>query len=344
MPRKSRIDAPGALHHIIARGIERKEIFKDDTDQNNFLDRLGGILTDTKTICYAWALIPNHFHLLLRTGSVPISTIMRRLLTGYAIFHNRRHRRHGHLFQNRYKSILCQEEVYLLELIRYIHLNPLRANIVLDLNHLDRYPYVGHSVIMGKRKNNWQDIDSVLEMFDKRLGRARRGYRAFIKKGISQGKRPDLIGGGLVRSAGGWSVVKALRSAKIYQKGDERILGDGDFVERTLSLAKEALEKKYFLMAQGFDLEKVAGRVADILGMGIEEVWSAGKYRRIVEARSLLCFWAVRELGISMSSLARKLKISLPAISQSVARGEKLARRNQYLLVEKNKFKSEERP
>ncbi|MBW2252402.1 MAG: transposase [Deltaproteobacteria bacterium] len=88
MPRKSRIDAPGALHHIIARGIEQKEIFKDDLDRNNFLDRLGVILTDTKTICYAWALIPNHFHLLLRTGSAPIATVMRRLLTGYAVSHN----------------------------------------------------------------------------------------------------------------------------------------------------------------------------------------------------------------------------------------------------------------
>jgi len=102
MPRKSRIDAPGALHHIIVRGIERRKIFLDDTDRNNFLDRIGGIITETKTGCYAWALIPNHFHLLLRTGQVSIATIMRRLLTGHAGFFNKRHRRTGHLFQNRY--------------------------------------------------------------------------------------------------------------------------------------------------------------------------------------------------------------------------------------------------
>ena len=108
MPRRSRIDAAGALHHVMVRGIEGGAVFRRDTDRNHFLERLGEILQDTKTICYAWALIPNHFHLLLRTGPVPISTVMRRLLTGYALWYNRTHRRHGHLFQNRFKSVLCQ--------------------------------------------------------------------------------------------------------------------------------------------------------------------------------------------------------------------------------------------
>ena len=125
MPRKSRIDAPGALHHIICRGIERQRIFQDDRDRDNFLQRLSAIVIETGTACFAWALIPNHFHLLLKTGNAPIATVMRRLLTGYAVSYNRRHNRHGHLFQNRYKSILCQEDAYLLEFVRYIHLNPM---------------------------------------------------------------------------------------------------------------------------------------------------------------------------------------------------------------------------
>jgi len=108
------------------------------------------MLSESKTPCFAWALIPNHAHFLLRTGTVPIATVMRRLLTGYAVSFNRRHRRHGHLFQNRYKSILCEEDPYLLELVRYIHLNPLRAGIVEELKKLEAYPYCGHSVLMGK--------------------------------------------------------------------------------------------------------------------------------------------------------------------------------------------------
>jgi len=124
MPRKARIDAPGALHHIIVRGIERRKIFKDDTDRINFLDRLCKVLSETGTKCFAWALIPNHFHLLLRTGPGGLASLMRRLLTGYAVSFNRRHKRHGQLFQNRYKSFICQEDAYLKELVRYIHLNP----------------------------------------------------------------------------------------------------------------------------------------------------------------------------------------------------------------------------
>lgn len=130
MPRLARLDALGVLQHVIARGIGRREIFTDDKDRQSFLDRLGGILGETNTECFAWALIPNHFHLLVRTGLAPLSQVMRRLLTGHAVVFNRRHRRSGHLFQNRYKSVVCEEDPYLLELVRYIHLNPLRAGIV----------------------------------------------------------------------------------------------------------------------------------------------------------------------------------------------------------------------
>jgi putative transposase len=110
MPRQSRIDTPGALHHIIARGIERGKIFKDDQDRFDFIKNLGSILEQTETTCYAWSLIPNHFHLLLRTGMVPIATVMRRILTGYAVRFNRRHKRHGYLFQNRKIGDVPQEQ------------------------------------------------------------------------------------------------------------------------------------------------------------------------------------------------------------------------------------------
>jgi REP element-mobilizing transposase RayT len=155
MPRQSRIDAPGALHHIIARGIGTRNIFNDDQDRDNFVNRLEMVLKQTRTGCYARALIPNHFHLLLRTGDVPVVTMMSRLLTGYGATNNRRHRRSGHLFQNRYKSILWQEETYLLELVRYIHLTPLRAKLVKDLSSLDTYPYSGHRALMGKDSRPW---------------------------------------------------------------------------------------------------------------------------------------------------------------------------------------------
>ena len=153
MPRQARLDAPGALQHVMARGIERRKIFLDDKDRTSFLERLALILEETQTQCYAWALIPNHFHILLRIGTTPLSTVMRRLMTGYAVTFNIRHRRSGHLFQNRYKSVVCEEDTYLLELTRYIHFNPLRARLVEDLKSLDKYQWAGHSAILGRRKN-----------------------------------------------------------------------------------------------------------------------------------------------------------------------------------------------
>ena len=326
MPRQARIDAPNALHHIIVRGIERRRIFHDDSDRKSFLERLGSILLETSTSCYGWALLPNHFHLCLRTGTHPIATVMRRLLTGYAVTFNRRHRRHGHLFQNRYKSILCQEDPYLLELVRYIHLNPLRARVVKDLKELNSYPYAGHSFILSKRKNEWQDIKHILAFFDRKKTAARRQYRAYVEEGIEQGRRPDLVGGGLVRSLGGWEKVKALRKKEMRLKGDERILGDTDFVLTVLEESEERLERRYELEAQGVNLDDVARRAAFLFEVEPTEIYTSGKQPSLVGARSLFCYWAVRELGISATVLARKLKLSQPAISISVKRGEKIAK------------------
>ncbi len=333
MPRQSRIDAPEALHHIIARGIDRKVIFRDDRDRDDFLTRLGTNLEESQTPCYAWALLPNHFHLLLRTGAMPISTLMRRVLTGYAVAYNLRHHRHGHLFQNRFKSILCQEEPYLLELVRYIHLNPLRAGIVEDLKSLERYPYSGHRALLQKDESKWQDLQYVLSLFAKAVSTARRGYLKFIAEGIPCVRRPDLIGGGLIRSVGGWSTVRALKKMGAYQKGDERILGNGEFVEKALSQAHENLEHKHHLKAKGFNLKHIANRVAELMGLQPAEVLSPGKYHRITEARSILCFWAVRDLGNSLASLAMRLEMSPAGVGYAVQRGEAIAQENGYELI-----------
>ena len=222
-----------------------------------------------------------------------------------------------------------------MELVRYIHLNPLRAKLVPDLKALGRYPYSEHGVLMDKLKKQWQDTDKVLKFFGQKAGSARRAYRAFVKKGINQGKRTDLTGGGLVRSSGGWAAVKAFRAAKIFEKSDERILGNGDFVETVLAAAKEAMERKYDLQSRGFTIDRVAARVAEVLSVKQEDVWAAGRHQKTVRARSLLCYWAVRELGVTMTSLSKLLNISVQAIGKSVIRGENLAKVKKYSLIDK---------
>lgn len=161
MPRLARLDAPGVLHHVMGRGIERGKIFLNNKDRNDFITRLATLAEQGAMDIYAWALIPNHFHLLCKTKKRPLSSSMRRLLTGYVVNFNRRHKRHGHLFQNRYKLIICQEDRYLKELVRYIHLNPLRAKVVSSLSALATYSYCGHSVLMGNAKREWQDTGCV---------------------------------------------------------------------------------------------------------------------------------------------------------------------------------------
>jgi putative transposase len=336
MPRKARIDAPGALHHVIVRGIERRKIFRSDYDRKNFLNRLEELIPETQTDCFAWALIPNHVHLLLRTGSTPVSVLMRRLLTGYAVWFNKKYRRHGQLFQNRYKSILCQEDPYLKELVRYIHLNPLRAGLVEDIKKLDKHPWCGHSVLMNKTKQPWQNVDYVYGLFSEKTRLARTRYRMYVEKGILYGKRLDLTGGGLLRSIGGWTALKGLRKVGIRVKADERILGNSDFVENVLRSTEEQLEQKYDLKARGYDFNRVIRRVAEVMDMEIEQVTAFGKSPQTVKARSLLCFWAHRKIGMTTIEIGKRLNLSQSAVSRSSMRGQQIERENRFELIDQN--------
>jgi len=203
---------------------------------------------------------------------------MRRLLTGYAVSFNHRYRRHGQLFQNRYKSIICQEDAYLKELVRYIHLNALRANIVSSLTELNEYPYCGHAILVGRRKQQWQDVKYVLGYFNKNVSRAKKAYLAFMKAGVAQGRRPELVGGGLIRSLGGWDEVKKSRLDKSMRiKSDDRILGDSEFVMQVLDEADEQYERSYRLKALGYDVTKVEQKVLGLFGIAKEELYSGSR-------------------------------------------------------------------
>lgn len=178
---------------------------------------------------------------------------------------------------------------------------------------------------MGKRKNAWQEIDFILRLFDSKISPARRGYRAFVQEGTEQGRKPDLVGGALRKGPRGWK-REVTAKGFVRSKGDERILGDETFISEILQTSDEQLDRTYRLKAKGYDLEKLAQRVASALGMELGEVWSAGKHGKTVQARSLLCYWAVRELGMSATSLAQRLGLTQPAVSISVRRGEKIAK------------------
>ena len=320
MPRGARLDAPGTLHHVIVRGIERGNIVKDDQDRDNFVSRLGELAKKTSTSIYGWALLSNHAHILLRSGVAGLPTLMRRLLSGYATYFNRRHQRFGHLFQNRYKSIVCEEDTYFKELVRYIHLNPLRAQLVDSLGRLEHYKWCGHAVVLGRRRNDWQDSDYVLQWFGNRTGEARKAYRGFVKEGIDQGRRPDLVGGGLVRSMGGWSVVKAMRRSDIRQMGDERILGSGEFVERLLEEASQEIKHQI----PNHDLldraEKEIRTVCKRENIEVAALRSTSRIPSVSRLRAHLAIKLVHELGLSLAETARQLGLSTSAVAQILRR------------------------
>jgi hypothetical protein len=219
---------------------------------------------------------------------------------------------------------LCQEDVYLKELVRYIHLNPLRAGVVRELKKLDSYFYCGHSALMGITKHGFQDLDYVLGFFGGNNRHARRQYREFVKKGVAAGRRPDLTGGGLVRSAGGWSALRAMRKAESRMKGDERILGEGDFVEAVLEAARENLDRKSAVQARGYDFEWLMERVTGLFGLTPKEIVTGGKQPKAVKVRSVLCYWGTRELGLSAVEISKKLNIASSTVSESVTRGRQI--------------------
>jgi len=320
MPRRARLDAPGTLHHVIVRGIEQRDIISDDLDRLDFVSRMGTIATETSTIIYAWALMTNHAHILMRSGPPGLTKFMQRFLTGYAAGYNQRHHRHGHLFQNRYKSIVCEEDSYFMELVRYIHLNPLRANLVESLSRLDRYRWSGHSVLMGRRRNKWQDKDYVLQWFGTTEGEAKRAYREFVKLGINQGGRSDLTGGGLIRSLGGWSSVQSMRRAGVREHSDERVLGSGEFVEKLIE-ETDQIRREQFSAQQRFErAASLVDRLCRKENVNVEALRSGSRRREVSRVRSRLAIALVEQCGLPLTEAGRHLGVSDSAIAKIIKR------------------------
>lgn len=314
MPRHARLDAPGTLHHVMGRGIEGTKIFRTDFDRKDFIGRVAELCREGYFIVYAWALMPNHFHLLIKTKTYPLSSGMRKLLTGYVINFNRRHKRMGHLFQNRYKSIVCEEDPYLLELTRYIHLNPLRKRLVPGMEELKKYPWTGHSVLMGEINRDWQDRDTILSYFSVKTKKAIVFYEQFVSGGVSLGERPELVGGGLLRSLGGWSSVVALRKKDIREVHDERILGSGDFVQDVFSTAEQKTQETLRLSPPKKSLLELAGEISKNGGITEKELRSGSRLKQISKCRRLFCRAAVLEMRYPGAEVARFLGVTTSAV------------------------------
>jgi hypothetical protein len=230
---------------------------------------------------------------------------------------NRRHKRVGYLFQNRYKSIVVEAERYLLELVRYLHLNPLRAKAVAEFRTLDRYPWTGHSALVGHVPRPWQATETILAQFGPTAGRARRAYRAFVAAGIPQGRRPEFQGGGLIRSLGGWAAVQALRRGREAYRGDERVLGSPEFVAALQRTAEAAAPAR----APRVALATVITRVCRHLGLAPAALTGGGRRTALQRARAGIAYLWVEVLGHPGRPLAHPLGVSAQPVYQAVAQG-----------------------
>ena len=323
MPRLPRIDIEGVLQHVMIRGIEKRDIFIDNRDRFDFLERFSRLLLKTNTECLAWSLLSNHAHALLRPrrGNGSLSELMQRLLTGYAVAFNLRHHRCGRLFQNRYKSIVCEEDSYLLELIRYIHLNPIRAGLVPSIRKLDTYKWSGHAGLMGCALLPGQVIGDVLLQFDDDEKKARKKYHDFVTDGIALGRRNELVGGGLKRRM-------TLSGPHDYEPYDERILGSGDFVEEVWQETENPQPDPQIPPS----LEEIIEQVSAFWGIPADSVRQGSKQRQISNTRGVVCFIAVRVFGYTGADLTKHIKLSESGVVLAARRGEVLWKRTSGLL------------
>jgi hypothetical protein len=239
---------------------------------------------------------------------------MQRLLTGYAMYFNKRHRRAGHLFQNRYKATICQEDLYFVTLIRYINLNPLNAGVVGTLEELSRYRYASHSYILGRRKADWFQADPVLALFAVKDRAAREAYLDHVAFGQGNDNEPDLDGGGLLRTLG-----YPDRYLKQKQAYDERVLGLGEFVEGLQVLCRE--EKPCKPQAT---LEEVLASVSAKYGIPEGRIIGRTKERSVVKARRVFAYRLSVDVGMSGADIARMLSLNCSTVSKKIRAGRSI--------------------
>jgi len=240
LPRGPRFDAPGVIHHVIQRGVERRTTFVDDADRLDYLRRLDEILPEERVRCLAWVLMSNHVHLVLQTGDRPLAHAMHRIGTGYSLHFNRRHERVGHLVQNRFRSRPARDDADAMGLIRYVHRNPLRAQLVDSLDQLARYPWCGYGALLGiQPAPHFHDANAARAFFGDTLDEARRRLQDWMR----DGDMPEALDAASLMQVEGepWTKFLAWRACVCAAHGvDLRDLTDGSR-ERAVTKARRVL-------------------------------------------------------------------------------------------------------
>jgi REP element-mobilizing transposase RayT len=289
MARPPRVEFPGALYHVIVRGNERRDVFRDDGDRERYLERLAHYREKFQFRLLAYCLMDNHVHLALETGRHPLSRVMAGLQTSYTQYFNRRHDRVGHLFQGRYKAFVVEEDRYGLALLRYIHENPVRARIV---GKPEEYKWSSDDAYRQGRGPEWLDVDAFLTMLGRRRSAAVRGYRRLMREELEEP----------YEEVASWG---------------QTVVGDEAFADRVLAKVGESCPVR-----RGLDVDDVADKVASRTGLVLAKIRSAGRGEEVSRAR-LLTAWIGREVGaISIARTAHYFRRDPSAMVRGVGRLE----------------------
>jgi len=280
MPRHARIDFPGAVHHVYARGIEKRDVFLDEEDRCALRRRILMNQEKFDSSCLAWAFLPNHFHLVFHSRKGNLPDFMRCVMTGYASYFNRKYERAGHLFQNRYKSALVGSARYLLEVIRYVHLNPVRARIVPSLNLLSEYPWTSHHEIMRSGIFPWEEFPEAYNFFSDGGKTDRISlYLVFLAAGVGKDREADCGDG-----------FEAFHSVLSAHEEDLRPLPEEE------SLKEEFLD--------------IVSRCSKEFGINPDRIFNKRRDRGSVKARKRIIHTCVVDRGMEQASVCKWLGLT----------------------------------
>ena len=326
MPRQARIDIPGVLQYVTAQAVKSQKIYYSDDDKKDFVIRLQNILNETQTKCYAWTLMPDHFQLLIRPESTALKKIMRRLMTGYAVSFNLRHHRKGQIFKDRYQSIVCEDEPYLLELIRYIHLTPIRDGIAKNINELGNYQWSGFAFHAGINdypfqlgSNDFEECgicnksaNEVLDLFSNDLKAARKKYIEYLNGGTCKK-----------------NILKDFKTLKNKlkdkpdksKKTDTRVLGQSNFIEEVLKqdnlLKNKKIEKHY-------PIDEVISKVTSYYEVEIDDMLKGSQKSMVSKARCVICYIQIEKMQRPGSIVGKMMKIKGFSALRCAERGRKI--------------------
>lgn len=315
MPRMARLFIPGSLYHVMAHSVESKPLFLDDTDRTEFLSRFDKKLKECNFQCYAWALMDNHYHFLIRINHLPLSKMMRGLNGGYAQYYNKKHQKKGYLFQNRFKSVLCQDQQYAIDLVRYIHLNPYRAGKVQTLDELQYWEWCGHGILMGRKNvpgETFQNRQDCLRRFGENEIDAVNAYLKYLGKSCNC---EDAKTAGHLLFADATEISGSC-------KGWPAVIGDPEYVKSAMENSKLCLHRNHRKADYPYVLDTIAKKICTGYEITLSELLiKRGRKSKRSDARAAFCYEAHILEFIPLSIIAQFLQMTISPVDALVKKG-----------------------